>query len=83
MATEAELEFLRSQEYYALVVLGDGTICGLSRLMYTTALYIGLNGDGWERRYCYPEEQQAQKALGYLQTGDDEPARGYVAKRNG
>ncbi len=44
MATEAELEFLKSQKYYAMVVLGDGTICGLSRLMYTTTLYIGLNG---------------------------------------
>jgi hypothetical protein len=83
VATEAELDFLKSQEYYSLVVLEDGTICGLSRLMFTTALYIGLNGDGWERRYCYPEEQQALKALGYLKTGDDEPARGYVARRSG
>lgn len=84
MATEAELEFLKSQEYYSLVVLEDGTICGLSRLMFTTALYIGLNGcGGWERRYCYLKEQQALKALGYLKTGDDEPAMGYVARWNG
>ena len=84
MATETELEFLKSQEYYSLVVLEDGTICGLSRLMFTTALYIGLNGcGGWERRYCYLKEQQALKALGYLKTGDDEPAMGYVARWNG
>lgn len=74
---------MERQGYFSLRELEDGTVVGLGKLLYTTALFIGLNSTGWERRYCYPEEQQAQKALGCLQTGDDEPARGYVAKRNG
>ena len=78
-----EFQALERQGYFSLRELEDSTVVGLGKLMYTTALYIGLNGDGWERRYCYPEEQQAQKALGYLRTGDDEPARGYVARRSG
>lgn len=77
------LDYLKEQKFVDLRVLEDGTICGLAKLMYTTALYIGLNSTGWERRYCYREEQQAQKALGWLKTGDDEPARGYIAQRSG
>lgn len=77
------LDYLKTQEFIELRVLEDGSICGIGKLMYTTALYIGLDSTGWERRYCYPEKQQAQKALGYLVTGDDEPATGYVARRSG
>lgn len=80
---QALLDYLKTQEFVELRVLEDGSICGIGKLMYTTALYIGLNSTGWERRYCYPEEQQAQKALGYLRTGEDEPARGYIARRSG
>lgn len=81
--SSAELQALERQGYFSLRELEDGTVVGLGKLLYTTALFIGLTQYGFERRYCYPETAQAKKAVDLLVTGDDEPARGYVARRAG
>lgn len=75
------LEDLEQNGYYQLRVLADGTVAGLGKLLYTTALHIGLNEISWERRYCYEDSALAEKALQGLITGDDMPLEGYVAKR--
>jgi len=48
--------------------------------MFTTALYIGLNMTGWERRFCYKDEDALARTLKELKTGDDEPT-GWIARR--
>lgn len=75
------LKHLREDGYRQLRVLEDGTVVGVGALMFTTALYIGLTGISWERRYCYPSITLALDALMALKTGDDFPLEGYVAKR--
>ena len=67
-------------EYQNVRVLEDGTIVGTSKLLFTTALYIGLNEWGWERRYCYQDLDALYESLKALRTVDDEP-HGYIAKR--
>lgn len=75
------LLFLEKQGYSNLRILPDGCICGLSELLFTTALHIGLNAYGWERRYCYPEKEKALLALEALEHEDAEPLAGFVASR--
>lgn len=72
---------LKESGYFNLRVLDDGTVVGMGQLMFTTALYIGLSHDSWERRYCYENPLLAREALDALKTGDDFPLEGYVAKR--
>ena len=59
----AELEaFLASQGYVQLRVIGTA-VCGLHRLSFTTGLVVGLNFEGYERRYCYEHAADALAAL--------------------
>ncbi|MBB2915898.1 hypothetical protein [Cupriavidus alkaliphilus] len=75
--------WLAQNGYTQVRRLPDGSYAGVSRLLFTTALYIGLDVWGWERRYCYESERDALAALAALETSDDEPTLGYVAKRGG
>jgi hypothetical protein len=77
------LDILKAENYYHdLRVLDDGTIVGTGKLMFTTALYIGLSVTGWERRYCYKDEKALKRSLDALTNGDDEPT-GWIARRGG
>lgn len=59
----AELEaFLASQGYVQLRVIGTA-VCGLHRFSFTTGLVVGLNFEGYERRYCYEHAADALAAL--------------------
>jgi len=58
--------FLASQGYVQLRVLGMA-VCGLRRFNFTTGLVVGLNFEGYERRYCY---EHAADALAALATWD-------------
>lgn len=75
------LAFLKDNGYFHLRVLEDGAVVGLGKLMFTTALHIGLTELSWERRYCYEDPALAEKAIAALKTGEDFPLEGYVAKR--
>lgn len=71
-----------SDDYDNLTILDDGTIVGTSDLMYTRALYIGMDRHGWEKRFCFEDRNQALIELKNIKTGDDEPTPGsYVARR--
>lgn len=80
-AEEQKLFTELANDYQNLRLLDDGTIIGTYRLLYTHALYIGLNTWGWERRYCYPTEHLAIEACKNLVSGDTEPIKGYIASR--
>lgn len=41
----------------------EGVICGIKLFNYTTAIDVGLDEAGYERRYCYEHKEEAQAAL--------------------
>lgn len=41
----------------------DGKQCGLLGFMFTTGLMVGLDSEGYERRYCYEHQEDALAAL--------------------
>lgn len=75
------VEYLRPQ-YDNLRVLDDGTIVATLELLYTRAIFIGLNRYGYEKRFCFKNRDLAMVELAKLKTGEDEPQSGtYVARR--
>ena len=76
------LEFLTDTGYKDLRVLKDGTIVGTLDLIYTRALVIDMDRNGYTHRYCYETRSMATAACLAMQTGDDEPLPGYVAQRH-
>ena len=79
-APDADLVQSLQNDYDAVRVLVDGSIVGLGKLMFTTAVYMGLNRWGYERRYCFQEPERARAEFEKLASEDDEPA-GWIAKR--
>lgn len=82
MSDTEMLHFLIQNGYENLRTLEDGTIVGTINLMFTKALVVGLNWDGWEDRYCYEDRALAVRACLSIQSGDDQPLPGYVAERH-
>lgn len=66
--------------YLVVDFLRDGTIIGMGELMFTRAIYIDLDLNGWGKRFCFEDKDRAAEEYAKLQTGDDEPT-GYVARR--
>lgn len=66
--------------YLVVDFLRDGTIIGMGDLMFTRAIYIDLDLNGWGKRFCFEDKDRAVEEYMKLQTGDDEPT-GYVARR--
>jgi hypothetical protein len=66
--------------YSLLAYLMDGTIIGVGDLMFTRAIYIDLDLNGWGKRFCFEDRDLAVEEFMKLKTGDDEPT-GWVARR--
>ena len=66
--------------YLVVDFLRDGTIIGMGDLMFTRAIYIDLDLNGWGKRFCFEDKDRAVEEYMKLKTGDDEPT-GYVARR--
>jgi hypothetical protein len=77
-------EILRTGEgmYVSVRELPDGTIVGIGRLLFTTAIYMDMNRHGWGRRFCFEDRDLAWEEYHKLQTGDDVP-QGWIARRGG
>lgn len=73
-------EWLPKNGYLAARVLPDGSVAGLQRLMFTTAVCLGCNRDSWDRRFCFEDLALALLRFYEITSEDDEPA-GYVARR--
>jgi hypothetical protein len=54
---------LANEGYTHIREFHDGTICALGRQIFTTSLLVGLDSNGYQRRYCYEHEEDARKAL--------------------
>lgn len=63
-------------------VLPDGSVAMLGDLMSTRAIYLGVNEQGWEFRFCFEDRSLAKQRFDELQSGSDEP-EGFVARRFG
>lgn len=72
--------YLGSLGYHHVRRLPDGTIVGLNRLIYTHALYVGLDATSYRRRYCYENLVDAIGAVQEMTSGEDEP-QGWIARR--
>jgi hypothetical protein len=76
------IDFIKEQGYENVRELDDGTIVGTLYLMYTKAIFIGLNRHGYEKRFCFNDAKLADSEINLLKSSDDEP-NGYIAKRTG
>ena len=56
------LDALHAQGYSDVCVRAD-VLCAISRFNFTTALVVGLEPVGYERRYCFEHDQDARHAL--------------------
>lgn len=74
------IDEMKEQGYSNLRVLPDGTIIGTLELMFTRAIFIGLNRSGWDKRFCYKDKMLAISELAKLVDQDSEPT-GWVARR--
>jgi hypothetical protein len=73
------LNWLKDQ-YKEVRVLDDGSIAAVGDLMFTRAIYVGLNRYGYERRFCFKDLQRANAEFEKLKSEFDEPS-GYIAQR--
>lgn len=73
------VEYLK-EDYQNVRVLEDGTIVATGELLFTRAIYIGLDRWGFEKRFCFEDRQLALSELEKLKTGNDEPS-GWIARR--
>ena len=60
--------------------LDDGTIIGIGRLIFTTAIYVDMNEWGYSSRFCFDNEAKAVEQYLRFKTGDDIP-EGFIAQR--
>ena len=66
--------------YLVVDFLRDGTIIGLGELMFTRAIYMDMDLNGWGKRFCFEDRDLAVQEYMKLKTGDDEPT-GWIARR--
>lgn len=76
------IKTLESDGYANVRALEDGTVVGTIDLMFTRAIFIDLDYQGWGKRFCFKDRDLADSEVQKLKTGDDEPV-GYIARRNG
>lgn len=80
-ATDAEKKaYLEANGYYAVEKMPDGHWKGLTRLMFTTAICLGLDSISLRYRFCFDDPAVALAELQKLNSLDDVPA-GWLACR--
>jgi hypothetical protein len=80
--TDAELlaQIKKLGEYRDVRLLDDGSIIAIGELMFTRAIYMDVNQDGWGRRFCFQDKSLADQEFQRLSNEDMEPS-GWIAKR--
>lgn len=86
----ADFELSRAQElcsaivqdngYLAGRVLPDGSIAFLCELIFTRAICLGANAEGYAARFCFENRELATQRFRELLSETDEPA-GFIARR--
>ncbi len=80
--TDAELlaQIKELGAYRDVRLLDDGSIIAIGELMFTRAIYMDVNQDGWGRRFCFQDKPLADKEFQRLSNEDTEPS-GWIARR--
>jgi hypothetical protein len=80
--TDAELlaQIKELGEYRDVRLLDDGSIIAIGELMFTRAIYMDVNQDGWGRRYCFQDKALADQEFQRLSNEGMEPS-GWIARR--
>lgn len=80
-SVETELQLIKELGGYLSVRrLEDGTVVGVGTLLYTTAVYVGIDLMGWRHRFCFDDHNLALFEYRQLRAGQDEPS-GWIARR--
>jgi hypothetical protein len=66
-------ESLNALGYQHVRAVPNQDTCGLMRMLYTTALVVGLDNTGYSRRYCYESYDDACYALSQWDGSGDPP----------
>lgn len=82
MTLAADIEQIKQEGYQHVRILPDGSMAGLCRLIFTTALCSGITPQGWAYRYCFENPERALDELAKLEEEDQEPT-GFIARRYG
>jgi hypothetical protein len=67
-------------DYRDVRLLPDGSIIAIGDLMFTRAIYMDVNPDGWGRRFCFEDRALADTEFQRLESEDQEPV-GWIARR--
>ncbi len=59
----SRLEQLLSKSGYTDFCVIQGHVCAVKQFNYTTALVVGLDDVGYQRRYCFEHKADAQAAI--------------------
>ncbi len=66
--------------YETPTLLSTGEIAAGRRMLYTYGLFVGMNAWGYRTRFCYPNREEALKALaGY--TGKNDPPGPWIKEK--
>ena len=79
MSTSLE-DFLIAEGYEGLQTI-DGQLVGLHRFIFTVAIVVGLDRDGYKARYCYPAWVDAFYALKDWAGKETPEPEGYIVKK--
>jgi hypothetical protein len=66
--------------YREVRLLADGSIIAIGDLMFTRAIYMDVDLNGWSRRFCFENRALADTEFQRLENEDQEPT-GWIARR--
>jgi len=78
--TALNMNDLQQLGYRWVRQLSDGTWIGITDLLYTTAICIDLNAEGYESRYCFKNPIDALNQFFDMEHIDSEVV-GFIAQR--
>lgn len=76
----AQIKLAGCGSYHDVQMLEDGTIICLGDLMFTRAIHMDMNLNGYGRRFCFDDHLLAETEYAKITTGNDEPT-GWIARR--
>lgn len=76
------LDYLKTQGYHSLRNGPDDKPCGLFFFLFTVAIVVGLDRNGYSHRYCYNTWLEAESALkDWAERGYSGEPEGYIVRK--
>lgn len=66
--------------YREVRLLEDRSVMAIGDLMFTRAIYMDADLNGWGRRFCFENRALADSEFQRITSGDQEPV-GWIARR--